>query len=160
LDLKALEAKVNKEPLPKLVQTLIDSFEGLALEPRYQPDLLRTIYWLIGDLEISDLEAVMTKVYDTAEGNPRMMREICERLRKEPVLDLDLVNEVADSYLGRQTKELDMSIVLLLVLGGFVAMRYAWREADNTSLQFIGGCLLIILLFTRAFFNSAKRNIL
>jgi len=209
-DLKALEAKVSKESLPNLVQTLIDAtrpreyllkigdvdgitpsavkalerlkehftiittarqvkmeatsflwnFERLELEPLDRPDSLRMIYRLIGDLEIADLEAVMTKVYDTAEGNPRMMREICERLRKEPVLDLDLVNEVADSYLGRQTKELDMSIVLLLVLGGFVAMRYAGREANDTSLQVIGGCLMIVLLFARAFFNSARRKVL
>lgn len=135
-------------------------FERVELKPLDRPDSRKLIYRLIGDLEVSDLDAVMTKVYETADGNPRMIRELCERLRKEPVLSLEVVNEVADGYLGRQTQEIDMSVYLLLILGGFVGLRYYGRETGEKDLQFIGGCIMIVLLFARYFFNSTRRKVL
>ncbi|MGM9508814.1 tyrosine-type recombinase/integrase [Larkinella sp. GY13] len=135
-------------------------FERVELEKLKRPDALKMIYRLMDDLEVSDLDAVMTKVYETADGNPRMIRELCDRLRKEPFVNLDVVGEVCDGYLGRQTQEIDMSLYLMLILGGFAILRYWGRETGEKDLQFLGGCIMIVLLFARYFFNSTKRRVL
>ena len=67
-----------------------------------------------------------------------------------------IVDEITANYIGRQVKEIDMSMLLLLVLGGFAVLRYVGRETDDTSLQMIGGCIMIVLLFARYFFNNTK----
>ncbi|GAA4461843.1 hypothetical protein GCM10023189_37800 [Nibrella saemangeumensis] len=134
------------------------SFEKIELQPLARPDSLRMIYRLIGDLEVRELDAVMTKIYETSDGNPRKIRELCDRLRKEAFINLDTVTEVADGYLGRQSEEFDFSIVLLVVLGGFVLLRYYGRETGEKDLQFLGACIMLILMFARYFFRATKRR--
>ncbi|MCK8495852.1 tyrosine-type recombinase/integrase [Spirosoma sp. RP8] len=134
------------------------SFEKIELKPLPRPDALKMIYRLIGDLQVSDLDAVMTKLYETSDGNPRKLRELCERLRREPFVNLDAATEVADSYLGRQVEEFDFSVILLVILGGFVLLRYYGRETGEKDLQFIGACIMLIMMFARYFFRSARRK--
>lgn len=38
---------------------------------------------LIGNVPVLDLDAVMTKLYETSDSNPRKLRELCDRLRRE-----------------------------------------------------------------------------
>ncbi|QJW92493.1 tyrosine-type recombinase/integrase (plasmid) [Spirosoma taeanense] len=136
------------------------SFEKIELQPLTRPDSLRMIYRLIGDLQTSELDAVMTKIYETSDGNPRKIKELCERLRREPFVNLDSATEVADSYLGRQVEEFDFSIILLVILGGFVLMRYYGRVTGEKDLQFIGACIMFVLMFARYLFKSARRKTL
>ena len=136
------------------------NFERVELKPLTRPDSLKMIYRLIGDVPVSDLDAVMTKLYETSDGNPRKLRELCDRLRREPFINLDSAVEVADSYLGRQLEEFDFSVILLLILGGFVLLRYVGKETGEKDLQFIGACIMLIMMFARYFFRSAKRKIL
>ncbi|GAB3716888.1 hypothetical protein GCM10027592_58590 [Spirosoma flavus] len=136
------------------------AFEKLELKPLPRPDSLKMIYRLIGDLQVSDLDGVMTKIYETADGNPRKIRELCDRLRREPFVNLDSVTEVADGYLGRQVEEFDFSVILLLILGGFVLLRYVGRETGEKDLQFIGACIMLVMMFARYFFKSTKRRTL
>lgn len=136
------------------------SFEKVELQPLSRPDSLKVIYRLISDCEVADLDAVMIKVYETADGNPRKLRELCERLRREPFINLDTATEIADSYLGRQVQEFDFSLVLMLVLGGFVLLRYYGRETVERDLQFIGACIMLILMVARYFFRATKRKVL
>ncbi|MFD1140956.1 tyrosine-type recombinase/integrase [Larkinella insperata] len=140
--------------------SVVWDFERVELEKLPRPDALKMIYRLIGDLEVSELDTVMTKVYETADGNPRMIRELSDRLRKEPFVNLDVVEEVCNGYLGRQTQEIDMSIYLLLLFGGFTLLKYWGRESGEKDLQFLGGAIMIVLLFGRYFFNSTKRKVL
>ncbi len=65
------------------------SFEKVELKPLSRPDALKMIYRLISDVSVIDLDAVMTKLYETSDGNPRKIRELCERLRREPFINLD-----------------------------------------------------------------------
>ncbi|MVM42255.1 tyrosine-type recombinase/integrase [Spirosoma sp. HMF3257] len=92
------------------------NFTRVELKPLGRPDSLKMIYRLIGDLPVRDLDAVMTKLYETADGNPRKIRELCDRLRREPFINMDAATEVADAYLGRQVEEFDFSVILLVIL--------------------------------------------
>jgi integrase/recombinase XerD len=134
------------------------NFEKIELQKLDRINSMRMIYRLIEDLQIENMDSSMTKIYETSDGNPRMIKEISERLRKEPFITLDVVNEVCNSYIGKQTKEMDFSIVLLLILGGFAVLRYVGKESGDKSLTFIGGVIMIILLFARHFFNVSKRR--
>lgn len=134
------------------------NFEKVEVKPLQRPDCLKMIYRLIGDCEVSDLDAVMTKLYETSDGNPRKIRELCDRLRREPFLNIDSATEVADAYLGRQVEEFDFSVILMVVLGGFVILRYYGRETGEKDLQFIGACIMLVMMFARYFFKSTKRR--
>lgn len=134
------------------------NFEKVELKPLARPDSLKMIYRLIGDVPVRDLDAVMTKLYETSDGNPRKLRELCDRLRREPFINIDSAIEVADSYLGRQVEEFDFSVILLVILGGFVLLRYYGRETGEKDLQFIGACIMLIMMFARYFFRSARRR--
>ncbi len=136
------------------------SFEKIELKPLSRPDSLKLIYRLMGDLSVSDLDAVMTKFYDTADGNPRKLFELCERIRREAFINLDVATEIADAYLGRQVEEFDFSVILLVILGGFVLLRYYGRETGERDLQFLGACIMLVMMFARYFFRSARRKVL
>lgn len=118
------------------------NFEKVELKPLGRPDSLKMIYRLIGDVAVTDLDAVMTKVYETSDGNPRKIRELCERLRREPFINLEAASEVADAYLGRQSEEFDFSVILMVILGGFVLLRYIGKETGEKDLQFLGACII------------------
>ncbi len=133
-------------------------FEKVELAPLTRPDSLKMIYRLIGDLPVGDLDGVMTRLYDTADGNPRKLRELCDRLRREPFINLDSATEVANGYLGKQVEEFDFSVILLVMLGGFVLLRYYGRETGEKDLQFIGACIMLVMMFARYFFRSARRK--
>lgn len=136
------------------------SFEKVELPPLARPDSLRMVYRLISDCEVSDMDTVMTKVYETADGNPRKIRELCERLRREPFIDADTTTEITDSYLGRQVEEFDFSVILLVILGGFVLLRYYGRETGERDLQFIGAVIMLVMMFARSFFRANRRKVL
>jgi hypothetical protein len=136
------------------------SFEKVELKPLGRPESLKMIYRLIGDLRVSDLDAVMTKLYETADGNPRKIRELCDRLRKEPFINLNSATEISDAYLGRQVEEFDFSVILMTILGGFVLLRYIGKETGEKDLQFVGACIMLVMMFARYFFRSAKRRTL
>ncbi|NME72618.1 hypothetical protein [Flammeovirga aprica] len=74
------------------------------------------------------------------------------------LLDRDVVNEITETYLGRELKQLDMSVYFLLLFGGLAVLRYMSAEVGNNSLRFIGGGFMIFTLFARYFFNSFRRG--
>lgn len=145
----------------KMSQTsFLWNFERVEVERLDRINSMRLIHRYVSDLDIEQLDTSMTKIFETSEGNPRMIKEICERLRKEPFLTFDVVSEISNGYIGRQIRELDFSFALLLVLGGFAVLRYVGRESGDRSLQFVGGVIMILLLFARYFFNVSKRKAL
>ncbi len=87
-----------------------------------------------------------------------MVQELCGRFRKEPVLDNETVADICGNYIGKQTKEIDMSIFLFIIFGGLSLLRYVSRESHNPSLRFIGGVALVVLMFGRYFFNYSRRK--
>lgn len=133
-------------------------FERIELKALPQPDALRLFHRLTEGLPFTQLEYAQNKVWETSEGNPRMIVELAERLGKEPVLDAGVVEAVCNGYLGRQTREIDISPYLLVGFGSLLVLRYVGRETGEDELQFLGGCVLVILLFARFFFNRTKQR--
>lgn len=134
------------------------NFERIEITNLSRQNTLRLTHYLCQDLEPEDAEYLRNKVWDTSEGNPRMVQELCGRFRKEPVLDNETVADVCGNYIGKQTKEIDMSIFLFVIFGALSLLRYVSRESHNPSIRFIGGVAMVILMFGRYFFNSARRK--
>jgi len=86
-----------------------------------------------------------------------MIVELYTRLSKEEFLDTDTVSEVCDNYIGRETREFDMSIILFILLGGVMALKYIGNESNDPDLRMIGGLMVIVMLFARSFFKISKR---
>ena len=140
-----------------LLSSWIWDFDRIQVNPLSREDSLRIFIRLTSELQISSPEYVKNKVHETAEGNPRVVIELAERFGKELSITPEIVDEITANYIGRQVKEIDMSLMLLLCLGGFAVLRYVGKETNDSSLQMIGGCIMIVLLFARYFFNSTKR---
>ena len=136
------------------------NFEKLEIKPLNRLESVRLFHRMTEELNFENTDYSRNKVWDTSEGNPRMICELSERFKKESVLSSDVVDEICDGYIGKQTKEIDMSIYFLLLFGGLAVLRYLSAEVENSSLKFIGGCFMILLLFARYFFNSVKRKTL
>jgi hypothetical protein len=134
------------------------NFERVELENLSRQNCLRLTHHFTQELEPENAEYLRNKVWDSSEGNPRMIQELCARFRKEPVLDNETVADICGSYIGKQTREIDMSILLLVVFGGLSLLRYMSRENHDPSLRFVGGVAMVLLMFGRYFFNSARRK--
>lgn len=134
------------------------NFEKIELKPLNRPDSLRLFHRLIKDFEIQNLEWVQNKVHDTAAGNPRMIVELAERLTKEPVINAEIADEVCNTYLGKQTQEIDLSPYLLVAFGSLMVLRYIGRENGEKGLQLIGGTVMVLMLFARFFFSRTRRK--
>ncbi len=134
------------------------SFEKVELTNLTRQNSLKLTHYFTQELEPENPEYLRNKVWDTAEGNPRMIQELCARFRKEAVLDNETVADICGGYIGKQTREIDMSLFLFLVFGGLSVLRYLARESHSPTLRFIGGVSMIVLMFGRYFFNSARRK--
>ena len=132
------------------------NFEKIELNPLSRPDSLRLFHRLTSDLDFQQLEWIQNKIFDTSEGNPRMICELAERIRREPIINAYVVDDLCNTYLGRQTREIDISPYLLLGFGSLMVLRYVGRESGDASLQFIGGCVMVLMLFARYFFRGTK----
>lgn len=137
--------------------SIFSSFEQIEIKELSRRESYILIQRLL-NTRIEDLEIVITKIFDTSTGNPQQIKELCEKINVESYVDLSLAEEICNNYLGRGMQEIDMSLILLLILGGFAILRYYGRESGEKDLQFIGGAIMIIMLFARYLFNGVKRK--
>jgi hypothetical protein len=142
----------------KMSAIFVWDFERIEIERLSRIETLRLFHHLTDQLGFESVEHARNKVWDTTEGNPKMVVELCTRLSKEDVLIPEVVSEICDGYIGRQIKEIDMSFALLIVMGGVMAMRYIGRESEDPDLRMIGGLMMIVLLFARSFFRITRRT--
>lgn len=142
----------------KMTAFFIWDFERIEIKPLNRTETLRLFHRLTDQLDFESTEHARNKVWDTTEGNPKMIVELCTRLSKEDILIPEVVNEVCDGYIGRQIKEIDMSFAILIVMGSIMAMRYIGRETEDPDLRMIGGLMMIVMLFARSFFRVTKRT--
>lgn len=134
------------------------NFERVEVQNLSRAYTLRLVHYLTEELTPDDKQYLANKVWDTSEGNPRMVQELCGRFRKEPTLTNEDVADICGNYIGKQTREIDMSIFLLVIFGGLSLLRYVSRESHNTSLRFLGGVAMVLLMFGRFFFNASRRK--
>ncbi len=141
----------------KMSTFFIYDFERITLEALPRVEGMRLFHKLCAQLQFESIEHARNKVWDTAQGNPKMIVELCTRLSKEEFLDTDTVSEVCDNYIGRETREFDMSIILFILLGGVMALKYIGNESNDPDLRMIGGLMVIVMLFARSFFKISRR---
>lgn len=131
------------------------NFETVYLKPLPRKDALHLIHKLSYDLDIEDYELFRNHIFEQSNGNPRVIYEIIDRYRKEPVISNDVVRDI--KHFG-SLKEIDMSIVFIIGLASLAILRYLSREADQDSYRFIGGAAMILLILFRYFVRGTKRT--
>lgn len=144
----------------KMTSFFIYDFERIPIEPLTRVESMRLFLRLMKGYRMESVEHARNKVWETSEGNPKMIVELCTRLAKEEMLIPENVNEICDNYIGRQTKEFDMSIILMVLLLGVISLRYIGIESQDPDLRMIGGIMMIILIFGRRVFKGAGRRTL
>ena len=143
----------------KLTSHFIWNFEKIEIKPLGRMDANRLFHKLTDQLDFDSAEHARNKVFEVSEGNPKMTVELAQRLAKEDdTLCIEIVNEVCDNYIGRQTREIDMSFLLLIAAGCIMAMRYLGKEAHEPDLRMMGGLMMILMLFARTFFRGAGKR--
>lgn len=133
------------------------NFETVKIDKLTRSHSLDLISKLSNNLEVEDYEQYKNYIWNKSDGNPRVIFEMVDRFRKEPIISKEVVSKV-DHY--GSLPEIDMSIFVLIGLGLMAILRYYGRETGDTSLTFIGGCAMILLILSRYFFNFTKHRVL
>jgi integrase/recombinase XerD len=131
------------------------NFEIIKIEPLPRQHSLELIHKLAYDLDIEDMELFRNHIWEQSAGNPRVIFELIERYRKEIVISPEVIKAVR--HYG-SLREIDMSLAVMICLAGLAILRYLSNEVGNDSLKFIGGCAMILLLFSRYLFSFTKRK--
>jgi len=141
--------------VPMAKQSFLWNFEIIKLKNLDRHSSLELIHKLSYDLDIEDFELYRNHIWEQSTGNPRVIFELVERYRKEIVISSDIVRTIRHTG---ALPEIDMSLSVMLVLGTLAILRYAAGETGNTSLRFIGGCAMVLLIISRYFFRFGIRK--
>lgn len=133
------------------------NFETIKVDKLERSHSLELINKLSNNMEVEDYEQYKNYIWNKSDGNPRVIFEMVDRFRKEPVISKEVVRKV--DHFG-SLKEIDMSLVILIVLSGMAILRYIGRETGDTSLTFVGGVAMVLLILSRYFFQFTKHKIL
>jgi integrase/recombinase XerD len=131
------------------------NFEIVHLNNLSRQASLELINRLSYDLSVEDYELFKNHIYEQSNGNPRVIFELVERYRKEPVITSDVVRDIR--HFG-SLKEIDMSLMIIIFLASLAILRYVSREIDNDSYRLLGGVAMILLIISRYFFRYSKRK--
>lgn len=133
------------------------NFETIKVEKLDRAHTIDLISKLSQTIEVEDYEQYKNYIWNKSDGNPRVITEMIQRFKKEPVLTSEVVSKV-DHY--GSLPEIDMSIFVLIFLASLAILRYYGKESGDTSLTFIGGCAMILLILSRYLFNFTKHKVL
>lgn len=153
-DTFTIVAAAREIPLNK--SSFLWNFEIIRLKGLERKHALDLISKLSYDLEVEDYELFRNHIFEQSDGNPRVIYELIERYRKEPVITTEVVREVR--HFG-SLKEFDMSIVIMLGIACLAILRYLSKEVDNSGYRFIGGAAMILLIISRQIFSNSKRKL-
>jgi len=131
------------------------NFEKIELKNLSRLHTFELVHKLSFDLQIEDYELFRNHIWLQSDGNPRVITEMIERYRREPVLVADNIRAV--TFAGA-IPEWDCSYFLVILIAGLAVMRYMTSELENPAFRFIGGMAMIFLLMTRAFVARTKRK--
>lgn len=133
------------------------NFDRLELKELDRPKTFQLINKLSYDLEIEDLALFRNHIYEQSNGNPRVIFEIIDRYRREPIITNEVVKEIRHTA---SLKEFDMTFVIFIAFGLMYLLRYLSKEVDNESFRFIGGVALVLTLLSRQLLGFTKRKFL
>lgn len=141
--------------IPLNKSSFLWNFEVVKLQPLDRSATLDLIQKLSYDLDVEDYELFKNHIWEQSNGNPRVIYEIIERYRKEPVITSEVVRDIR--HFGSM-KEIDMSLLIVIFLASMALLRYLSREVDNDSYRFIGGVAMVLLIIARYFARHTKRK--
>lgn len=133
------------------------NFDRLELQELSRTKSLELIQKLSYDVEVEDLSLFRNHIYEQSNGNPRVIFEIIDRYRREPIITNEVVRQIRHTA---SLKEIDLTFTIFIVFGLMYLLRYMSREVDNDSFRFIGGVALVLSLLGRQLFGFTKRKFL
>lgn len=136
--------------IPVNRSTFVWNFQTIPIESFNRKDSFMLVDQLSKGLEVEDYDLYRSHIFEQSGGNPRVVFELCERYRKEPILTAETIRQV--QHFGA-LREWDFTWVILVGLGILTCMRYLARDVGNENLRLIGGVALILMLLFR---NSQK----
>lgn len=131
-----------------------EKIEVKNLERKHALDLINKLSY---DLDVEDYELFRNHIFEQSDGNPRVIFELVDRYRKEPVITNEVVRSTR--HFGSM-KEIDMTLLILVALGSVAILKYLSHEVGNDSYRFIGGLAMVLLIISRYFFKNTKRKFL
>ena len=123
------------------------NFDKLEVKPLKRSDAIQLIEKLSYDVSVEDRALFRNHIYEQSNGNPRVIFELVDRYRKEPLITNEVVRTIRHTA---SLKEIDMTFVIFVVFGGMYLLRYLSREVDNDAYRFLGGLALVLaMLFSK-----------
>lgn len=133
------------------------NFDRIDLKEFNRTTSFELINKLSYDIEVEDKSLFRNHIYEQSNGNPRVIFEIIDRYRREPVITNEVVKKIRHTA---SLKEIDLTFVVFLAFGLMYLLRYMSKEVDNDSYKFIGGIALVATLIFRQLFGFTKRKFL
>ena len=133
------------------------NFDRMELKELSRPKTFELISKLSYDLDVEDLSLFRNHIYEQSNGNPRVVFEIIDRYRREPIITNEVVRTIRHTA---SLKEIDLTFVIFIGFGMMYLLRYMSREVDNESFRFIGGVALVLTLLARQMLGFTKRKFL
>lgn len=123
------------------------NFDKMEIKPLKRSDAIQLIEKLSYDVSVEDRSLFRNHIFEQSNGNPRVIFELIDRYRKEPLITNEVVRNVRHTA---SLKEFDMTFIIFILFGGMYLLRYLSREVDNDAFRFIGGLALVLaMLFSK-----------
>jgi integrase/recombinase XerD len=133
------------------------NFDRVNLKELDRPRSFELINKLSFDIEVEDTTLFRNHIYEQSNGNPRVIFEIIDRYRREPVITNEVVKQIRHTA---SLKEIDLTFIIFIGFGLMYLLRYMSKEVDNESFRFIGGVALVLTLLFRQLVGFTKRRFL
>ena len=133
------------------------NFDRVNLKALNRTRSFELINKLSFDIELEDSSLFRNHIFEQSNGNPRVIFEIIDRYRREPVITNEVVKSIRHTA---SLKEIDLTFVIFIAFGLMYLLRYMSKEVDNESFRFIGGVALVLTLLFRQLVGFTKRKFL
>jgi len=133
------------------------NYDRLVLKTLDRAKSFELINKLSYDLNPEDYDLFRNHIFEQSNGNPRVIFEVIDRYRKEPIITNEVIREVRHTA---SLQEIDMTFVIFIGFGMMYLLRYMSKEVDNDSFRFIGGVALVLTLLSRQLLGFTKRKFL
>ena len=131
------------------------NYDRIDLKELPRKDAIHLIERLSYDLEVEDKSLFINHIFEQSNGNPRVIFEVIDRYRKEPVITNEVVRSIRHTG---SLQEIDLTFVIFIGFGLMYLLRYMSREVDNDAFRFIGGVALVLTLLSRQLLSFTKKK--
>lgn len=137
------------------VQAFAAKFQRLEVPPLTNEESQALLWQTLDRDKVTYPDMVQTKILKTASGNPGAIVDLAQNLSGErPTLA-----EIRSIHHEQGTPRVDVTIVLIMLLGMVTVLRYIGRGMDDLSLTIIGGLGMSLLwVFRPILWGLARRK--